>query len=47
MIKQFNIELCQPDLQPKNGIFEVPDRPGLGIELNDDVVKTSPCIHVP
>jgi L-alanine-DL-glutamate epimerase-like enolase superfamily enzyme len=30
--------LVKPDLQPKNGYFDVPDTPGLGIELNDKVM---------
>jgi galactonate dehydratase len=30
--------LVKPDLQPKNGYFDVPDAPGLGIELNDKVM---------
>lgn len=45
-IKYFNCELCTPDLQPVNGYFQVPDSPGLGIELNDDIVKQSPYYMV-
>lgn len=45
-IKTFNRELCVQDLQPVNGFFTVPEAPGLGIELNDEVVKKSPCIVV-
>jgi len=41
-IKTFNRELCIPDFQPKNGYFDVPDTPGLGIDLNDDVIYRSP-----
>ncbi|MDR5796173.1 mandelate racemase/muconate lactonizing enzyme family protein [Caballeronia sp. LZ008] len=32
-------ELCIHDYQPERGDFSVPDLPGLGQELNDDVVK--------
>ena len=45
-LKTWNVELCTPDLQPVGGIFEVPDRPGLGIELNDTVLAKSPCVVV-
>jgi L-alanine-DL-glutamate epimerase-like enolase superfamily enzyme len=31
-------ELCKYDYQPVNGRFSVPDLPGLGQELNDEVV---------
>lgn len=44
--KQWNRELCVQDYQPKNGVYEIPDLPGLGIELNDEVVKRSPCMVV-
>ena len=44
--KSYNVELCDIDLQPENGYFEVPDRPGLGIELNDDVLSSSPTMVV-
>jgi galactonate dehydratase len=45
-IKSFNRMLCLQDYQPTHGRFAVPDAPGLGIELNDDVVKASPCVTV-
>ena len=45
-MKSYNVELCDVDLQPRNGYFEVADRPGLGIELNDDVLSTSPKIVI-
>ena len=32
-------ELCVHDHQPKGGLYKVPDLPGLGQALNDDVVK--------
>lgn len=44
--KDWNIELCIPDLQPKNGYFQASEEPGLGIELNDKVVKRSPMMVV-
>jgi L-alanine-DL-glutamate epimerase-like enolase superfamily enzyme len=45
-IKKHNRDLCVPDYQPKKGIYETPDLPGLGLELNDRVVKKSPCVVV-
>ena len=39
-----NTELCTTDLQPVDGIFQVPEEPGLGVALNDAVVGRSPCI---
>jgi len=44
--KDWNRELCVPDLQPINGYFELPDTPGLGIELNDAIVSRSPMMRV-
>ncbi|MDP6788522.1 MAG: mandelate racemase/muconate lactonizing enzyme family protein [Rhodospirillales bacterium] len=44
--KDWNRELCIPDPQPVNGLFEAPDTPGLGIELNDEVVMRSPRMEV-
>lgn len=40
-LKNHNRELCTPDYQPVNGQFVTPDLPGLGLELNDDVVMNS------
>lgn len=40
-IKHWNRELCIQDYQPENGCFKVPDLPGIGIELNDEVVNRS------
>lgn len=34
------------DLQARDSYFEVPDRPGLGVELNDDYLKRHECIEV-
>jgi L-alanine-DL-glutamate epimerase-like enolase superfamily enzyme len=45
-LKQYNVELCDIDLQPVDGYFTVPERPGLGIHLNDDVIKRSPRVVV-
>jgi len=41
-----NIRLCKQNYQPKNGNFEIPDLPGLGIELNDNVVNDSTKILI-
>jgi L-alanine-DL-glutamate epimerase-like enolase superfamily enzyme len=38
-LQRVNRELCVEDLQPVKGRFAVPDRPGLGITLNDDALK--------
>ncbi|MDI5811276.1 hypothetical protein MJM95_28960, partial [Salmonella enterica subsp. enterica serovar Anatum] len=32
-------ELCTHDYQPENGYYVAPEQPGLGQELNDEVVK--------
>ncbi len=45
-IKRPNRELCFPDYQPTNGRFTIPDRPGLGIELNDAAVARQPHLVV-
>ena len=37
-LKKDIIDLCKYDYQPKNGFFTVPELPGLGQELNDEVV---------
>jgi L-alanine-DL-glutamate epimerase-like enolase superfamily enzyme len=41
-LKDGNIKLCKQNYQPRNGNFEIPDLPGLGIELNEDAVSGSP-----
>ena len=38
-LKQAVKDLCTNDYQPENGKYKVPDLPGLGQELNEDVVK--------
>jgi len=45
-IKSWNRELCIQDYQPLNGKFSVPDLPGIGIELNDEIVYRSPNVKV-
>jgi L-alanine-DL-glutamate epimerase-like enolase superfamily enzyme len=45
-IKDFNRELCLQDPQPVAGFFHVSEEPGLGIELNDEVVMKSPRVEV-
>lgn len=45
-IKPGNREICVQDYQPQNGKFDVPDLPGLGLELNQTVISRSPCVVV-
>lgn len=45
-IKSWNRELCLQDPQPVDGYFVCPDTPGLGIELNDEVVNRSPKVEI-
>ena len=45
-IKDWNRELCLQDPQPIKGFFQVTETPGIGIELNDAVVKRSPNVTV-
>ncbi len=45
-LKAHNRELCLQDYQPVRGRYAVPDLPGLGIELNDEVVMRSPRVVV-
>lgn len=45
-IKQWNRELCIQDPQPVDGFFQVTEVPGIGIELNDEVVMRSPHMEV-
>lgn len=45
-LKDYNVELCDIDLQPEQGFLTVPEGPGLGIHLNDDVVNRSPKVTV-
>jgi galactonate dehydratase len=34
------------ELQISDGFIDVPDKPGLGVELDDNVLEGYPCIHV-
>ena len=45
-IKEWNRELCLQDPQPVDGFFQVTEMPGIGIDLNDAIVKKSPNIRV-
>jgi L-alanine-DL-glutamate epimerase-like enolase superfamily enzyme len=45
-LKAWNRELCLQDYQPKDGFMVAPELPGLGIELNDTVVKKSKVFEV-
>jgi L-alanine-DL-glutamate epimerase-like enolase superfamily enzyme len=45
-IKDWNRELCIQDPQPVNGFFEVSEAPGIGIDLNDEVVYRSPHMTI-
>ena len=45
-IKDWNRELCIQDPQPVNGFFEVTEVPGIGIDLNDEVVYRSPHMEI-
>lgn len=40
-LKDGNRVICQEDFQPREGFFEVPDSPGIGISLNDDFLKNN------
>ena len=41
-----NIGLCKYDYQPENGYLKVPELPGIGQELNEEVLKYSEVITV-
>lgn len=45
-LKSWNRELCIQDPQPQNGFFQVSELPGIGIELNDEVVQRSPHMSI-
>ena len=45
-LKMYNREICLEDLQPVDGHFQVPDRPGLGVTLYEDLVMRSPRMVV-
>lgn len=41
-----NIQLCKYDYQPRDGFLQVPERPGIGQELNEEVLKEYDVITV-
>ncbi|KXJ52939.1 mandelate racemase/muconate lactonizing enzyme family protein [Neptuniibacter pectenicola] len=45
-IKKWNRELCIQDPQPVDGFFQVSEAPGIGIELNDEIVMRSPRMEI-
>ena len=45
-IKPPNIKLCNENYQPSNGRYQIPDLPGLGIELNDHALTDSAKVVV-
>jgi len=45
-LKRANREYCLQDYQPVNGRYTTPDLPGLGLELNEEVISRSPCVVV-
>jgi len=46
-IKPGNRELCIQDYQPQNGKYYTPELPGLGLELNEEVIEKSPRVRIP
>ena len=45
-LKQNNRQICIQDYMPVGGKFEVPDLPGLGVELNDEFLIDQPKVTV-
>jgi L-alanine-DL-glutamate epimerase-like enolase superfamily enzyme len=45
-LKSWNRELCIQDYQPKEGYMTVPELPGIGIELNDEIIMKSKIFEV-
>jgi galactonate dehydratase len=45
-IKEYNTMICLQDYQPVNGYYSVPELPGLGLDLDEKVVKNFPKIVV-
>jgi len=45
-IKPYSIIICNENYQPVNGRFAVPDLPGLGVTLNEDIVAKADRIVV-
>jgi len=46
-IKAYNRSICVQDYQPVKGRYHVPDAPGLGVDLNPDVLSRATRITVP
>ncbi len=44
--KKWNREICLQDYQPEKGFMTVPELPGIGIELNDDIVMKSKSFEI-
>ena len=40
-------EILKEELEIKNGYLTVPSRPGLGIDINEDIIKKYPYIPGP
>lgn len=45
-LSPYNIELCKYNLQPVNGKFEVPDRPGIGNELSEKAFENCDMVTI-
>ncbi len=43
---EFQQEIVKNPLLPKNGYIEVPDRPGLGIELDEEAIRRFPFMNI-
>ena len=41
-----NIATCKYNYVPKNGYYEIPDRPGIGQELTDEALANSDIVTV-
>jgi len=41
-----NIGLCKYNYQPKNGFYEIPDKPGIGQELTDEAMRASESVTI-
>jgi galactonate dehydratase len=45
-VKDYNTRLCLQDYQPVHGYYAVPELPGLGLDLNEEVIKDFPTVVV-
>jgi D-galactarolactone cycloisomerase len=43
---EFQTEIVKNPLLPKNGYIEIPDTPGLGVELDDEAIKKFPYLDI-